>query len=102
MHPVKRVTFKDDTPIDYDRESIGLDESSETSSSEEHQISHRKEERDDTTGEMNFSSRQSFEVDDLLENNGAKLEAIPADMLRTEDKEEILPDLQHLKGPVRD
>ena len=101
-HPVRRVTFKDDTPIDSDRESIGLDESSETPSSEEHQISHRKKERDDTTGETNFSSRQSFEVDDLLENNGAKLEAIPADMLRTEDTEEILPDLQHLKRPVRD
>ena len=80
-HPVKRVTFKDDTPIDSDRESIGLDESSETPLSENHQNSHRKEERDDTTGETNFSGRHSFEVDDLLDNNGAKLEAIPADML---------------------
>ena len=101
-HPVRRVTFKDDTPIDLDRESIGLDESSETPSSEKQDNPHRKEERDDTTGETNFSDRRSFEVDDLLENNGAKLEAIPADMLRTEDTEEILPDLQHLKGPVRD
>ena len=79
-----------------------MDESSETPSSENHQSSHRKEERDDKTEETNFSDRQSFEVDDLLENNGAKLEAIPADMLRTEDTGDILPDLQHLKGPVRD
>ncbi len=79
-----------------------MDESSETPSSENHQSSHRKKERDDLTEETNFSDRQSFEVDDLLENNGAKLEAIPADMFRTEDTEGILPDLQQLKGPVRD
>jgi len=101
-HPVKRVTFKDDTPIDSDLESIGLDESSETPSSENHQNSHRKEERDDTTGESNFSGRHSYEVDDLLDNNGAKLEAIPADMLCTEDTGDILPDLQHLQGPIKD
>ncbi len=41
-------------------------------------------------------------MDDLLEYNGAKLEAIPADMLCTEDTEDILPDLQPLKRPVRD
>ncbi len=41
-------------------------------------------------------------MDDLLENNGAKLEAIPADMLCTEDTGDIPPDLQHLKGPVKD
>ncbi len=41
-------------------------------------------------------------MDDLLENNGAKLEAILADMLGAEDTEDILPDLQHLKGPVKD
>ena len=79
-----------------------MDESSETPSSEKQENPHRKEERDDTTGETNFSGRQSFEVDDLLENNGAKLEAIPADMLCTEDTGDILPDLQHLKGPVKD
>ncbi len=72
-HPVRRVTFKDDKPIDSDWESIGLDESSETPSSENHQSSHGKEERDDLTVETNFSDRESFEVDDLLENNGAKL-----------------------------
>jgi hypothetical protein len=31
-------------------------------------------------GGKDFSCRQSFEVDDLLENNGANFEAIPADM----------------------
>ena len=56
-HPVKGVTFKDDTPIDSDRESIGLDESSKTPSSEKQDNPHRKEERDDTTGESNFSCR---------------------------------------------
>jgi hypothetical protein len=62
---------------------------------------HEKEERDDMPGETNFSTRESFELDDLLENNGAKLEAIPVDMLRTEDTGDILPDLQHLTEPTR-
>ena len=52
-------------------------------------------------GETNFSTRESFELDDLLENNGAKLEAIPVDMLRTEDTGDTLPDLQHLTEPTR-
>ena len=52
-------------------------------------------------GETNFSTRKSFELDDFLEDSGAKLEAIPVDMLRTEDTGDTLPDLQHLSDPTR-
>ncbi len=64
-HPVKRVTFKDDAPIDSDRKSIGLDESSETPSSENHQSSHRKEERDDKTEgvQVNYQCRGSRSIE---------------------------------------
>ena len=87
-HPKRRVTLEDDThPIDPDRnhESVGMEESRTTQSNEDPQDSHEKEERDDVPGETNFSTRESFELDDLLENNGAKLEAILVDMLRTEE-----------------
>ena len=54
-----------------------LEESRTTPSNEDPRDTHEKEERDDVPGETNFSTRESFELDDLLENNGAKLEAIP-------------------------
>ena len=47
QHPKKRVTFEDDNPVVPDHESVGLEEPKEASSSEEHQDSHGKEERDD-------------------------------------------------------
>ncbi len=103
-HPKRRVTSKDDIqPFDPDRndESVGMEESRTTPSNEEPQYPHEKEERDDMPGETNFSTRESFELDDLLENNGAKLEAIPVEVLRAEDTGDILPDLQHLTEPTR-
>jgi hypothetical protein len=103
-HPKKRVTFKDEThPFDPDQnhESVGMEESRTTPSNEDPRDTHEKEEMDDVPGENNFSTRESFELDDLLENNGAKLEAIPVDMLRTEDTGVIFPDLQHLSDPTR-
>ena len=78
-----------------------MEESKTTPSNEDPRGSHEKEERDDMPGETNFSTRESFELDDLLENNGAKLEAKPVDMLRTEDIGDTFPDLQHLSDPTR-
>ena len=85
QHPIKRVTFKDDThPLDPDRnhESVGMEESRTTPSNEDPQYPHEKEERDDMPGETNFSTRESFELDDFLENSGDKLEAIPVDCVQ--------------------
>ena len=51
----------------------------------------------------NFSTKLSFEIDDLSEHKGSKLEAIPEEMLRAEEEEEItLPDLRHLQNEQRE
>ncbi len=67
-HPKRRVTFKDDThPFDPDRnhESVGMEEPRTTPSNEDPKDTNEKEERDDMPGETNFSTRESFELDDL-------------------------------------
>ena len=50
----------------------------------------------------NFSSKLSFEIDDLSERKGAKIEAIPEEMLRAEEEDEKLPDLRHLQKEQRE
>ena len=50
----------------------------------------------------NFSTKLSFDIDDLSERRGARIEAIPEEMLRAEEEEIKLPDLRHLQNEQRE
>ena len=50
----------------------------------------------------NFSTKLSFDIDDLSEWKGANIEAIPEEMLRAEEEEIKLPDLRHLQNKQRE
>jgi hypothetical protein len=50
----------------------------------------------------NFSTKLSFDIDDLSERKGARIEAIPEEMLRAEEEEIKLPDLRHLQNKQRE
>ena len=61
---------------------------------------HEEEKRNETTS--NFSTKQAYDPDDMLERSNAKLEAIPEEMLSSGEGEDILPDIQHLPSPLKE